>query len=271
MPSVVELNKAVKDGEFRVYYQPRFSARNQTPEMVEALLRWDKKYPIDQVVLKLEQNGLIQDVTLMVVASVCSHMRKLKETIGCSPKVAINMSPLLFADPWFMQEVQKVIQQNGVPPPMIEFEITESRFSHDIESVGRIAIELRQEGFGIGLDDFGVGFSGLKYLDSIPASALKIDRHFIDGLGRREKCDAIVASVAKLAYDAGMIAVAEGIETEAQLRTVKNMGYDELQGFLLAKPMSFADLAAFLKQFTHGCPGESNVVQLHNRVITNCL
>lgn len=271
MPSVVELNKAVKDGEFRVYYQPRFSARNQTPEMVEALLRWDKKHSIDQVVLKLEQNGLIQDVTLLVVETVCSHMRRLKETIGCSPKVAINMSPLLFADPWFMQEVQKVIQQNGIPPPMIEFEITESRIAHDIESVGRIAMELRQEGFGIGLDDFGAGFSGLKYLDSIPASALKIDRHFINGLGNRQTCDAIVASVAKLAYNAGMIAVAEGIETEAQLRTVTNMGYDELQGFLLAKPMSFADLAIFLKQFTHGCLGESNAVPLHNRLITNCL
>lgn len=239
--------------------------------MMEALLRWDRPYGTERVILKLEQNGLIHDVTLFVMAVICSNIRSLKKTFGHSPKVAINVSPILFSNPWFIKEARRIVNQNQIDPNMIEFEITESRIAHDIQTVGRVAKSLRADGYGIALDDFGAGFSGLRYLDMIPASVLKIDRHFIEGLGIRNTCDAIVASVAKIALDTGLIAVAEGIETEKQKNSVVAMGYDELQGFLLAKPMSFSNLMAFLEQIKFRRDPLQDAVQLHSHSTINCL
>lgn len=239
--------------------------------MVEALLRWDRPFSTERVILKLEQNGLIHDVTLFVIATICSNIKILRSKVGCSPRVAINVSPVLFSNPWFIKEARRVIDHYKIDPTMIEFEITESRIAHDIEAVSRVAKSLRAEGYGIALDDFGAGFSGLRYLDMIPASALKIDRHFIEGLGERKTCDAIVANVAKLALETGLIAVAEGVETEAQMKMVVDMGYGEIQGFLLAKPMPFSSLVVFLKQikFRRGHP--SDVAQPRNHSTINCL
>lgn len=239
--------------------------------MVEALLRWDRGIPIDRVVLGLERNGLIEEATLFVITTVCSHMRQLKASIGYSPKVAINISPLLFHTPWFVSEARRIIECNEIPPSMIEFEITESRIVHNIDVVSKAATELRNEGFGIALDDFGTGFSGLRYLDLIPASALKIDRHFVSGLGERQTCDTIVASVARLAADTGVIAVAEGIETQFQLNTVVSMGYDELQGYLLAKPIPFSELVPFLRQFNHDQVYPVSAALHHSHLLEGCL
>lgn len=234
-------------------------------------MRWDSLVPIDRVILGLERNGMIEDTTLFVITTVCAHMRRLKASVGYSPKVAINISPLLFHTPWFVSEARRIIEHNEIPPSMIEFEITESRIVHNIDVVSKAATELRNEGFGIALDDFGTGFSGLRYLDSIPASALKIDRHFVSGLGQRQTCDAIVESVARLAAATGVIAVAEGIETQTQLSAVIDMGYDELQGFLLAKPIPFPDLAVFLRQFNHDQPYPESAALHHSHLLEGCL
>jgi EAL domain-containing protein (putative c-di-GMP-specific phosphodiesterase class I) len=185
--------------------------------------------------------------------------------------MAINISPILFADKRFVRDARQIIDAHGIPPHMIEFEITESLHVHDIDQVSKTARELMDDGFGIGIDDFGTGFSSLKYLDTIPASTLKIDRHFIEGIGKRAKCNLIAETVARLAIDAGMIAVAEGIETNEQLDAVINMGYDELQGFLLAKPMSLSGLEVFLKGFNQDCRPPSNAALLHSHFQEGCL
>lgn len=268
--SAANIEKIVSNGEFMVYYQPRFSAGSQSPEMVEALLRFagkgNKKISTETLVHELERSGAIGGVTTFVVRTVCSHILQLTRSLGYSPKVAINMAPTLFTDFGFMQGIQKIIQDNNINPTMIEFEITESTMVNDIVSAGHAATDLRKSGFGIGLDDFGSGFCGLKYLDAIPATALKIDRHFICGLGHREKCNTIVAVAARLADAMGMVAVAEGVETQKQLSLVTQMGYGEVQGFLLARPMSFKELAIFLNPHQ-----PSDEALLHSRSIAGCL
>ena len=277
MISVAELGRAVYDGELRVYYQPRFSisrgdAKEATkpPGTVEALLRWDGSSQIDQVIWKLEQHGMIREVTLFVITTACTHIRHLKSTVGCSPKVAINVSPVLFSDPWFIREARKIIEHHDISPELIEFEITESRLAHDIKTVCSTACSLRDDGFGIALDDFGTGFSGLQYLDMIPVTAIKIDRHFVSGLGERPTCNVIVANVARLALATGLTAVAEGTETQEHMNIVRDMGYDEVQGFLMAKPMPLSELIVFLMQFVHDHPVQENVIPLHSRLIASC-
>lgn len=272
MLSAKDMRRAVEAGEFLVHYQPRLSTHNLIPEAAEALLRWNRPVPLDKVILKLEQHGLIHDVTIFVITTVCSHMRKLQWSIGYSPRVSINVSPILFSDPLFMDEARRVIESNEIPPSMIEFEITESRVALDISAASKMSAELRKEGFLIALDDFGTGYSGLQYLDMIQATTLKIDRHFIDGLGKRAACDAIVSNVARLALDTGLSTVAEGVETREQLTTVAGMGYSEVQGFLLAKPMPFSELIGFMNQFARRPDLEQRaaVAPLRNHAIASC-
>jgi len=187
VPLLNDLGRAIESGELRVHYQPLFSSISLFPEKVEALLRWDK-YPICQVVEKLEQSGMIRDVTLFVIDTACSHMRRLQSSVGLMPKMAINIPPSLLTNKQFIDDARKTVEAHEILSRMIEFEITERSFVHDMELFGRTAMELIGEGFGVAIDDFGVGFSGLKILDMVPATTLKIDRHFIDGIGKRARC-----------------------------------------------------------------------------------
>lgn len=235
-------------GGFRVHYQPRFTAKNMMPETMEALLRCDAPTPIERIVERLEERGIIRDVTLFVLKTVCSDIKRLQAKSGYSPMVAINAPPSLFADQYFLSEARRIVEHSEVCPRMIEFEITESRYTHDIATVARSALGLQKDGFKIAIDDFGAGFSGFRYLDMIPVSAIKIDRHFISGLGVRPMCHAIIEGVSTLATKMNLVAVAEGVETQGQLEAVVDMGYAEIQGFLLAKPMCFTDIEMFLSK-----------------------
>lgn len=196
----------------------------------------------------MEVNGYIEAITMFVAESVCKHIKYLHSSLGFSPKIAINVPPTLLCDKHFVTRLRKLFNSAacGVPPELIEIEITESTTAHDHTAVVNSASQLRSDGHDIALDDFGTGFSGLRNLDLIPASIIKIDRHFVNGLGERKTCDMIVASVARMARDSSMIAVAEGIETHAQLEHVTSLGYHEAQGFLLGKPMPPKAFFSFL-------------------------
>jgi len=257
------LTAALNNG-FTVHYQPRFTTADRFPVMVEALLRCESAFPIDQVVHRMEQNGVISDVTLFVVDTVCSDMNRLLATNGWTPKMAINISQVLFARQHFFDSVMQIVNRHGIAPSMIEFEITESSSIHDIDHVSRTTMMLKNHGFLIGLDDFGSGFTNLKYLDKIAVSSLKIDRYFINGIGSSNKCKTIAEAIAKIAESSGITSVAEGVETDEQMDAVSSMGYQEVQGFLLARPMPFQSLERFLASFNHL---QSNVAPLHSHFL----
>lgn len=242
------IRSAIAAGEFCVYYQPRFSVTTRLPGAAEALLRWATRPDIspDVFVPEMERNGHIEAATLFITESVCKHIRYLQSSLGFSPKIAINIPPALLCDNKFAGRLRALVDSYEVPPNLIEIEITESTLAHDFASVVNSATLLRTDGHDIALDDFGTGFSGLRYLDLVPASVIKIDRHFVSGLGSRKTCDMIVAAVAQMARDSGMITVAEGVETQSQLDHIARLGYNEAQGFLLGMPMPFDEFFTFL-------------------------
>lgn len=240
---------AIAAGEFCVYYQPRFSMKKRlNPCAAEALIRWSAQPGLspEMFVTEMERNGHIEALTMFVAESVCQHIHNLQSSLGISPKIAINVPPALLSDKGFLARMCALIAAYDVSPELIEIEITESSIAPDILALVSSVEMLRSAGFGVALDDFGAGFSGLRYLDLIPASIIKMDRHFVSGLGKRKTCDMIVASVARMARETGMIAVAEGVETQAQLDYVAALGYNEVQGFLLGRPMPFGQFISFL-------------------------
>ncbi len=239
---------AIAAGEFCVYYQPRFSMKRRTPCAAEALIRWPARPELSPEVFvpEMERNGHIEALTMFVAEAVCQHIHNLRSSLGFSPKIAINVPPALLSDKSFLARMCDLVAAYDVSPELIEIEITESSFAPDISALVSSAETLRSKGFGVALDDFGTGFSGLRYLDLIPASIIKMDRHFVSGLGKRKTCDMIVASVARMARETGLIAVAEGVETQAQLDHVTALGYNEVQGFLLGHPMPFVQFLSFL-------------------------
>lgn len=244
----MEMARAIAAGEFSVYYQPRFAAGTLVPVSAEALVRWTARPDMspDRFIPRLERNGAIEPLTMFVVATVCQDIHRLRNALGVNPKISINISPALFSKSLFADGLLDFISMNGIRPSMIEMEITESFVTHDLGAVVTSVTKLRDAGFEIALDDFGTGMSSLHYLDILPASTIKIDRHFVTGIGARPTCERIVASVLDMARAANVSTVVEGVETVAQLKYVSDLGCNEAQGFLLAHPMPFNDFLAFM-------------------------
>lgn len=243
-----EVGRSLEAGEFSVYYQPRLSIETGACVSVEALLRWTARpgsTPGD-FIPNMEQNGDMSMATTFVVDTVCRDIWRMKGVLpGPIPKVSINIAPSLFLDDLFVTRLLNDIGSRHVRPAEIELEITESSVLQDFDAVISSAAALRTAGFDLALDDFGTGLSSLHYLDLLPVSVIKIDRHFVGGIGVRRASDQIVASIIRLAKDMSMVAVAEGVETQAQFDYVAAHGCDEVQGYLLAKPMPFNEFLAF--------------------------
>lgn len=238
---------AIAKGEFNVYYQPRFDVRTLTPVSAEALVRWipEPRLTPGAFIPEMERNGSIAELTALVMDTVCTDLRHLHSKLGFYPKISVNISPALFRDPSAVPRLAGIVALNGIKSSMIEMEITEGYVAIDVEAVIAAARRFSEAGFEIALDDFGTGMSSLHYLDVMPVSTIKIDRHFISGVGSRTTCDHIVSSMVRLARETGVMSVAEGVETIEQLKYIAGLGCDEAQGFLLARPMPFDDYLNF--------------------------
>lgn len=244
-----DLSRSIAAGEFSVYYQPRFSVDGGVCVSAEALVRWTARpdFMPSLFIPRMERDGSIGAITMFVVETVCRDIGRMKECLpGFCPKISINIAPCLFRDELFVVRLQEAISSHRISPSQVELEITESSVLQDFDAVVSSAASLRAAGFDLALDDFGTGLSSLHYLDLLPASVVKIDRHFITGIGVRRASDRIVSSIIRLVRDMGMLSVAEGVETSAQLSYVADHGCDEAQGFLFARPMPFNEFLLFM-------------------------
>jgi len=235
---------------FTVFYQPRFALTPGEPTMTraEALLRRADNVdaPVFPLIAQAERDGHIGALTEFVARRVCRAINQMLWAVGFSPCISINISPALLQNKVFINNLRALIKSHSVDPQMIEFEITESCNVDDYSNARSCCDALRDDGFGLALDDFGTGLSGLRRLDMFPVSAIKLDRHFIGGIGVRQTSEIIVSTTADIARQFGITAVAEGIETEHQLNHVIRCGYQEAQGFMLARPMPLRDLLMHL-------------------------
>lgn len=184
-----------------------------------------------------ETTGMIMSMGAWAFEQACRDLAHL----GPEGSVAVNVSAVQFREPKaLIQSVTRALEMTGASPSRLIIEVTESLLIHDQESVLETIRALRQIGLKFSLDDFGTGYSSLSYLSAFPFSQVKVDRGFVQTLETNLASRAIVETVCSLAHKLGMQTVVEGIETEAQLAIVRDLGADRAQGFLLGRPAAIA-------------------------------
>jgi diguanylate cyclase (GGDEF)-like protein/PAS domain S-box-containing protein len=242
-----QLHRALDRGEFEVYYQPIVELENGRLAGVEALLRW--QHPERGLLLPgdflsmAEESGLIVPVGAWVLEEACrQHVRWDQErtqrgAAGLPMGVSVNLSPRQLADSRLIDQVRDIVRSTAIDPSALWLEITEGALATDTDSTLRVLQELRAIGVRLSIDDFGSGYASLGYLKSFPVETVKIDRGFIEGIGRGTPDTTIVRSVVNLARSLGLHSVAEGVELPGQLHELRALGCGFAQGFLLGVPL----------------------------------
>jgi diguanylate cyclase (GGDEF)-like protein/PAS domain S-box-containing protein len=253
-----ELRRALERGEFRLAYQPKYDLVSMGPSGAEALLRWDHPergfVPPAQFVHVLEESGLIVAVGEWALKQACADL-KACVAAGVRPlPVAVNLSARQFRQRDLGARIRALVGAAGVTPDLIELEITESHLMHDPAHAIHVMRKLRDEGIRIALDDFGTGYSSLAYLTRFPVAALKIDRSFVAGIGRESSDPAIVRTIIEMARTLDFTVIAEGVETEAQVRFLRRFGCHQAQGYYFARPMSIEGFIALIGSGTIAPP-----------------
>lgn len=245
-----DLRVALKREQLAVYYQPLFSLSDGSLVGVEALVRWfhptrGQISPLDFIPIA-EESDLIEQIGNWVMLQACHQMKQWTDAGNARVKVAVNcsMRQLQFPDR-FLTSVRTALEDSGLPAEQLELEITESVFVKDIEKKLKVLEQVRQLGVLTAIDDFGTGYSSLSYLKRMPIDKLKIDRSFVHDIAHNSDGKAIAAMVVALGHSLGLKVVAEGVEDTEQLAILREMGCDEGQGFLWAKPMSAVDFCAW--------------------------
>jgi diguanylate cyclase (GGDEF)-like protein/PAS domain S-box-containing protein len=241
------LARALEARQFRLLYQPKVDLRTGRTTSLEALLYWDEHghglTAPGGFIPVLEDTGMILEVGSWVVRQAMEDLGRLRERGFAKLRVAVNVSPLQFRQRDFPAYLAAAI---GTGAQGLDIEITESVMMEDIESCIAVLWRLREMGIGVALDDFGTGFSSLSYVARLPATTLKIDKSFVDDMTANSGRRAIVSAVISLAHALGMKVVAEGVEAESQARLLRELGCDEMQGFLHSRPMPIEEVEALL-------------------------
>ena len=244
-----QLTYGLQHKEFFVVLQPKININTLEIEGFEALCRWNSHIlgsvsPATFIPLA-EQTGKIKQIDVLVMKQVLRWQRGRLDSNEKTVPIAINISPIHFYDEHFVRQVVSLIRRYKVPTHLIKLEVTESMELVDFSKAKDILSELRQYGIDCSIDDFGVGFSSLSYLQQLPFREIKIDRSFINAMDN-PGMHAVVHTIVQLASNLQMNAVAEGIETSEQFESLKNMGCHTGQGYYFHKPLDMADAARLI-------------------------
>jgi diguanylate cyclase (GGDEF)-like protein len=246
------LRRAVERGELTLVYQPQVALDSGCIVGVEALLRWNRPNlgtvpPLEFIPLA-EESGLIISIGNWVLETACTQAAKwLRENRGAQ-RMAVNISARQIHHKDFVQQVARILVATGLPAEMLELEITESSILENLDETVRKLQQLKMMGMSIAIDDFGTGYSSLSYLKQLPLDRLKIDRSFVkDTPEDRDDC-AIVNTIVAMSTSLGLSAIAEGVENRNQLEFLRAAGCNEIQGYLISKPLPAEEIAAQLSQ-----------------------
>lgn len=243
------LRRAVDQDDLYVVYQPKVDSRGRACGF-EALVRWDSAEfgsvsPVRFIPLA-EENGLIGQVTWFVLRQACHQAAAWRAAGHPHLRVAVNISPSLFREKDLAALVGAVLEEAGLPAENLELEITEGMLMGDVQRALAVLGELKAMGVDIAIDDFGTGYSSLAYLKRFPIDILKVDRSFVLECDSGNGGLAITRAIVSLAHSLNLRVVAEGVEKQTQLAVLNALGCQEFQGYLFAKPMPAAQLAAYL-------------------------
>ena len=248
----VELNHAIENDEFFLVYQPLFSLENQALVGVEALVRWRHPergiVPPDDFIPFAEQHGLIGKIDSFVLNEACRQLAEWAQRHRWPTDftVAVNVSGRELSEFSYVELVHDALKRHSLAPQQLCLEITETALVGEWNEIQETLAALSSLGVLLALDDFGTGYSSLAHLQRTKIDIVKIDRSFVEHIGRSERDREIVAAVTAMSHALGMSVVGEGVETGRQLTTLAGLECDQGQGFLLARPMSAESVAALV-------------------------
>lgn len=235
------LRQALEQGQFVLHYQPKQCLASGVVASAEALIRWNDPerglIPPGLFISILEETGLIYDVGRWALGQALADNRRWREAGFAPVRVAVNVSFLQLRHRNFVAEVREALAADAAAGAGLEIEITESMVMEDVEHSRRSLHALREMGVTIAIDDFGTGFSSLSYLATLPADTLKIDRSFILGMAAGAQGLALVSAIINMGHSLGLKIVAEGVETQEQRQQLALLGCDEIQGYVLSRPV----------------------------------
>ncbi len=245
-----DLRAAIGTSQLELHYQPKVNLATDEVMGVEALLRWThpEKGPIppDTFISIAEQTGVMAPLTDDVLRKA-AHQLKVWMRDGRDISVAVNISAANLTEGEFVERVRRIVAEEDVPAEFIVLELTESAVMSDHRRGLEVLNELSAIGFRLSIDDFGTGYSSLSYLQRLPVDELKIDRSFVKTLTDDQVNRSIVRSTVDLGHNLGLSVVAEGVEDEATLRALAELGCDVAQGYYLSRPLPVAALEAWLE------------------------
>ncbi len=246
-----ELHHAIERGELVLHYQPQLDLRTGEIVAVEALIRW--QHPTRGLVAPnrfiplAEESGFIDQIGQWVIREACSQVRAWRADGFALKRVAVNVSPRQFRKRGLVEFIRNCVTETGIAAKWLEIEITEGLLVDQSTDVEGMLAEIHAMGIGVALDDFGTGFSSMAYLKRFPVDFIKIDRAFVEGLGKSADSEAIVAAVIGMSHTLGKNVTAEGVETDQQLAHLKALGCDQIQGYFLSPALPAAQLAEYVR------------------------
>jgi len=230
----------IGNAEFEIWFQPKVKADSLVPVGVEALARWRQPdgsmVPPDLFIVAAERAGIIAQLSAVLVDTALREGARLHRA-GFALTISLNLSALWLDDLQLPDLLLQTARGQGLQPSDINLEVTETGVTKDLATALDVLSRLRLKGFGLSIDDFGIGYSSFEQLGRIPFTEMKLDRSFVNRAGRDAAARAILESSMAMATKLALRTVAEGVETEAELALVRELGCDDVQGFLIARPM----------------------------------
>lgn len=254
----MNLRKAIARNELQLYYQPQYLAKERLLCGAEVLIRWfqtsdgeTKMVPPNFFIPIAEDSGLIVEIGKWILRTACIQMKSWQEEGIFLPQVSVNISARQFADPDFLQIVEEALSDSGLAPEHLELEITESMLLGDIKRIELQLKRLKKMGIHLALDDFGTGYSSLSYLKNFPIDVLKIDQSFIREMAHDSRDANIARAIIEMGHSLGQKIVAEGVETEDQLRYLVRRECDIIQGYFFSPPLPGNKMSDLLRRQKH--------------------
>jgi diguanylate cyclase (GGDEF)-like protein len=237
---------ALEEERFQVFFQPQFNAASRKLRGFEALVRWfDSELgyvPPDKFIPLAEETRVIVPLGRWILSTACRTLSDWQDQFAFDGIMSVNVSPVQLQQTDFIDDLKNVLEETGIEPETLEIEITEGVLISNFAEAVRILQEIRALGVGISLDDFGTGYSSLSYLQTLPLTTLKIDKSFIDNITKEKSVEYdITDAMVNLMNKLGLDTIAEGVETDAQLKVIQRIKCKTVQGFLTGRPMPRGD------------------------------
>ncbi|MEM9165079.1 MAG: EAL domain-containing protein, partial [Cyanobacteria bacterium P01_F01_bin.4] len=248
------LKRALSREEFELHYQPQVDLSTGEVIGAEALIRWNSAdeglISPAQFIPIAEESGLILPIGEWVLRAACQQIKRWQETAFAVMTVAINLSAKQFQVPDLQRRLVSILHEEDIEPSLIDLELTESLLVEDVDRTSKMLQDLRESGFAIAIDDFGTGYSSLGYLQRFPINVLKIDKCFIRHLDTNLSNRVIVKAIIEMAQGLKIDTIAEGVETPAELATLRQLNCGAMQGYLFSPPLCAKDFEAMIAR-TH--------------------